>query len=237
MRDWVRMTRKKRNVREIVSLAETPTEISLINSRGIRPKQLRPDLSQMPVESVETGIILAAGLSQRFGVENKLLAEWKGRSLAAHAIEAAANSALRHIFLVTGRDGDEIATLATSPKIKRTHNSRFEDGLSSSLQAGLAAAPAGPVMVLLADMPMVSSALIDELIDAWHPDAYALLPWHKDQTGNPVILGAAARRDAAALKGDRGARCLFEGRTDLINLPVDDPAILNDFDAKEDFTR
>jgi molybdenum cofactor cytidylyltransferase len=231
------MTRKKHNVRKIVSLAETATEISLINSRGIRPKKLRPDPSQMPIESVETGIILAAGLSQRFGVENKLLAEWRGRSLAAHAIEAAANSALRHIILVTGRDGDEIATLATSPKIERAHNSRFEDGLSSSLQTGLAAAPEGPVMVMLADMPMVSSALIDELIDAWRADAYALIPEHNGQTGNPVILSTAARADANALTGDRGARRLFDGRSDVIHHSVADAAVLWDLDSKADFSR
>ena len=191
----------------------------------------------MRQQLVETGIILAAGLSLRFGGQNKLLAEWKGRALAAHAIEAAANSALRHIILVTGRDGDCVAALAPASRIARVHNSGFERGLSSSLQAGLAAAPEGPVMVLLADMPMVSSALIDTLIGAWRADAYALIPEHKGQTGNPVVLSAAARTGAKALSGDRGARRLFEGRTDLIRLPVDDPAILHDFDAREDFDR
>jgi molybdenum cofactor cytidylyltransferase len=191
----------------------------------------------MRQQSLQTGIILAAGLSRRFGEQNKLLAEWKGRPLAAYAIEAAANSALSHIILVTGRDGDAVAALAPASRIARIHNSGFERGLSSSLQAGLTAAPEGPVMVLLADMPMVSNTLIDKLIGAWRADAYALIPEHNGQTGNPVVLSAAARTDAQALSGDRGARILFQDKTDLIRLPVDDPAVLYDFDAREDFDR
>jgi molybdenum cofactor cytidylyltransferase len=191
----------------------------------------------MPRESVETGIILAAGLSQRFGVENKLLADWKGKPLATYAIDAAANSGLRHIILVTGRDGDAIAALATASRFARVHNPEFQKGLSSSLQAGLAAAPAGPVMVLLADMPMISSALIDELLGAWRTETYALIPEHNGQTGNPVILSAAARIDAVTLSGDRGARKLFDGRHDVIRQPVADAGVLSDFDAKGDFNR
>lgn len=192
----------------------------------------------MSKKPVETAIILAAGLSQRFGAENKLLAEWRARPLAAHAIEAAANSTLRHIILVTGQDGDAVAALAAAaPKIKHAHNADFQNGLSSSLKAGLAAAPEGPVMVLLADMPLVSSALIDELLGAWRADAYALIPQHNGQTGNPVILSAAARADAATLTGDRGARRLFDGRTGVIHYPVTDAAILYDLDAKADFSR
>lgn len=192
----------------------------------------------MTKKPVETAIILAAGLSQRFGVENKLLANWKGRPLVAYAIDAAVNSALRHIILVTGQDGDAIATFAdAAPNIRRAHNAGFQNGLSSSLKVGLAAAPAGPVLVLLGDMPMVSSALIDELLGAWRTDAYALIPEHNGQTGNPVILGAAARADAATLTGDRGARRLFDGRTGVIHHPVANAAVLQDFDAKADFSR
>jgi len=158
--------------------------------------------------------------------------------LAAHAIEAAANSNLRHIILVTGQDGDAIAAFAAAaPKVKRAHNADFQDGMSSSLQVGLANAPEGPVMVLLADMPMVSSAVIDALLGAWRTDAYALIPEYNGQTGNPVILSAAARADAATLTGDRGARRLFDGRTGVIHHPVADAAVLHDFDAKADFSR
>ena len=189
-------------------------------------------MSDIPIVS---GIILAAGLSRRFGAENKLLAPWRGRPLASYAIEAAMNSAIQDVVLVTGQDGDAVADLATAAKFHRVHNPNFADGLSSSLRAGLAAAPQGPVMVLLADMPMVTPPLIASLLGAWREGAYALVPEYQGQGGNPVILGDAARADAMALTDDRGARGLFKGRTDVIRHPVLDKATLRDFDSSEDF--
>ena len=190
----------------------------------------------MSAKPVETGIILSAGLSRRFGPENKLLASWRGQPLISYAIDAASKAALKNIILVTGQDGDAIAALANDAKIHRAHNPDFEKGLSSSLQVGLAAAPLGPVIVLLADMPMVGSPLINNLLRAWRDGVYALAPEYNGEAGNPVILSPAARQDAKTLTGDQGARGLFKGRTDIIRHPVANSAILHDFDLSGDFS-
>ena len=56
------------------------------------------------------------------------------------------------------------ACINTLP-IQVTCNSRFAEGLSSSLQAGFAALPPDTeaAIILLADMPFVTASLIDDL--------------------------------------------------------------------------
>jgi molybdenum cofactor cytidylyltransferase len=182
-------------------------------------------------------LILAAGRGSRFGAEPKLLASFEGRPLARHVAEAALASQARPVIAVTGhRAGEVQQTLADLP-LQIVPNPSYAEGLSTSLKAGFRALPAGAraAVVLLADMPLVGSSLIDRLVVAWRESGAppALVPVVQGQRANPVVLSRAIEADIMSLEGDKGAGPLLRARSDVIELVLDDTALLRDVDTVE----
>ena len=100
-------------------------------------------------------------------------------------------------------------------KVQFVHNPDYAQGLSTSLQAGLAALPAnaGGAVVLLGDMPRVSAALIDRLVAAFEPaeDRAIVVPTANGRRGNPVLWGSAFfAGDAPPSPATSGAKRLIE---------------------------
>ena len=58
---------------------------------------------------------------------------------------------------------------------------------------------------------------------------------HAGQRGNPVLLSRRLFAALAELSGDRGARRLLAGRSDVVELPVEDAAVAADIDTPEAF--
>lgn len=182
-------------------------------------------------------IVLAAGMARRMSGPNKLLLPFRGKPLVRWAAEAACGSIAERVVLVTGRDGDAVAEAAGEhARLTRTHNEAPERGLATSLHLGLAAAAGAEcIAVLLADMPLVDAALIDDLFARWRAGAYAIVPVHQGAMGNPVILGVEAAADCMKLEGDAGARKLLEAHSaDVMRAPVATTAIFADVDSAPD---
>lgn len=164
-------------------------------------------------------VLLAAGRATRWlasgGAEpTKLVAPWRGRPLARAAAEAALASRARPVIAVLGHEAGLVRAALAGLPLEFVVNADYARGLSTSLRAGLAAVPATTqaAVVLLGDMPLVSGALIDALIEGFEsrPDALAAAPRGAAGLGNPVLLARALFAPAMALDGDRGARALVE---------------------------
>jgi molybdenum cofactor cytidylyltransferase len=163
-------------------------------------------------------ILMAAGASSRFkaagGESTKLVAPLAGKPLVRHAAEAALASLARPIVVVTGYESDVVETALGGLDVRFAHNPAFRQGLASSLKVGLAALPGNVAgaLVLLGDMPAVTAALIDRLIQAFgeRPDALAAAPIVDGRRGHPVLLARALFPSVAALAGDEGARKLLD---------------------------
>jgi molybdenum cofactor cytidylyltransferase len=181
-------------------------------------------------------IVLAAGRSTRMGGPNKLLAEADGKPLVRHVVEAALRSTAA-VAVVTGHAHADVEAALAGLRVPLVHNPRYAEGMATSLQAGIGALSprAKAALVLLGDMPRVSTALIDRLIAAFRaaPDCAALVPTHRGQRGNPVLLSRSLFPAIMALKGDAGARGLLRDLPGVVELPVDDPGILLDIDTPE----
>jgi molybdenum cofactor cytidylyltransferase len=182
------------------------------------------------------GIILAAGLSSRFG-SNKLLAHVRGRPILQRVLDVAAAARLRPVVVVTGPDGAApYAALAWRDELV-VMNRRPEDGLSGSLQLGLttlASSDAQRVMVLLADQPLLSRAQIGVILAAPMDQARPIVvPRYGGRQGNPVLLDRPVWHVAAELSGDRGMSQVFKSRPDLVRY-VDVPGVNPDVDTPDD---
>jgi molybdenum cofactor cytidylyltransferase len=163
-------------------------------------------------------VILAAGRASRWRASGgegptKLLAAYRGASMVANVVAAAAGSRARPIIVVLGHEAEAVRGALDGFDARFVVNAEFEDGLATSLRAGLLATPtesAGAV-ILLGDMPEVSAALIDRLIErfAAGKSLDAVIPVIDGERGNPVLLARSLFSQAQGLAGDQGARRLL----------------------------
>lgn len=180
-------------------------------------------------------LILAAGRGTRFGDEPKLLASFRGKPLVRWVAEAALGSCAGPVTVVTGHRAADVERALADLPVRLAHNPSHAEGLSSSLKTGFRALPAESkaALVLLGDMPLVGSLLIDRLVATWLESGRpsALVPVTQGRRANPVVLSRRLSGEIMALEGDRGAAALLRGRGDVVEYPVDDPALLLDIDT------
>ncbi|HEY8698695.1 MAG TPA: molybdopterin-binding/glycosyltransferase family 2 protein [Rhizomicrobium sp.] len=183
-------------------------------------------------------ILLAAGLSSRMGA-NKLLSEIDGKPLVRHVAEAAAGSSARPVIVVTGNDAKAVESALQGLPVQFANNPDFAKGLSESLKRGLKALPEScdGAVVLLGDMPGVTSALIDKLIAAFAPEESRAIcvAARAGKRGNPVLWARRFFPEMMALEGDVGARGLIGSNGELVcevDVGGDDP--LTDIDTPDD---
>ncbi len=181
-------------------------------------------------------LVLAAGRSRRFGAVNKLLAEIDGTPMVARVVTAATASKAATVVVVTGHQAAKVRAALAGAEFVDSPD--YADGLSASLRAGLAALPddIDGAVVCLGDMPRVTAALIDALIDAFDPAAGAAicLPTHRGKRGNPVLWARRFFAEMAAVTGDTGARHLIGEHADVVcEVPCNNDAVLVDVDTPE----
>lgn len=197
-----------------------------------------------------TALILAAGMGTRFtasaklaaplGNIDKMTAPWQGQPMVRHVARQALTSKAREVIVVTGHHHAKVEAALAGLNVSITHNSEFAKGMASSLQAGLSALPADSAgaLILLGDMPLIPPTVLDLLIaqTAIAPDnTLAIVPTCKGEWGHPVLLLKKAFSGLMALQGDQGARkYLQQHRADIVELAVDDAAILADIDTLAD---
>jgi molybdenum cofactor cytidylyltransferase len=180
-------------------------------------------------------IVLAAGRGTRFGKDSKLLASLGGKTLVRHVVEAAVGSLADPVIVVTGHRASEIEASLEGLPAEVVQNTDFASGLSTSLKAGFAALPSKTraAVILLGDMPLIKTDLIDTLIHVWRAkgEPAALVPTLNGQRGNPVVLSRVLEDMIEALSGDVGAGSILRPRRDVMEWPTTDPAILLDVDT------
>ena len=180
-------------------------------------------------------IVLAAGLSRRWGAENKLLAPVAGLPMVRRTVDAVLGSIARPVTIVLGHEQDRIAAALAGCDAALLRIDDYGLGLSATLKAGIGALPDAAVgaLICLADMPWVRPETLNRLIADFvaAQDKVAAVPVFAGEWGNPVLLGRALFGAVQGLEGDRGARSLLGTRTaELLEVPVADPGVLRDAD-------
>ena len=189
-----------------------------------------------------TAIQIAAGLSSRMKDPNKLLQEIEnGKTLIQHTFSLLAKSEVDDIVVVTGRDAEKVGQsifIDHWSKIKTVFNPDYENGMTTSIQAGLRAAEqADAVMICLSDMPLMTASDNNQLLDSFknaNNTQAILAPFSGSNKGNPVIFGAAYFRAMAKHQEMNGCSALVkQHKAFLIKKPVDSKAYFFDVDTPE----
>jgi CTP:molybdopterin cytidylyltransferase MocA len=172
------------------------------------------------------GLVLAAGEARRFGAA-KQLALLDERPLIEHALAALA--ALDRVVVVLGARAAEIRAAADLGRAEVVVCSDWAEGLSASLRCGLdALAGAGQVVVLLADQPFITPAVVVRVLSAPGAAARAV---YDGEPGHPVVIRRPLLDRAAELRGDTGFRDLLAGVTEVECSDLADP---RDIDTRAD---
>jgi molybdenum cofactor cytidylyltransferase len=190
-------------------------------------------------------IVLAAGRAARYraagGPEpTKLVADYRGEPLVRWAARAALASRARPVIVVTGHARAEVEAALAGLDVRFAHNPDFAGGLSTSLRAGVAAAPAeaAGVVVMLGDMPEASAAVVDALIAGFlgAQGAEAAVALYQGRRGNPVLIGRGLFSKVARLRGDEGARGLLQAlpAARIATVEVGEAGVTLDIDRPED---
>jgi molybdenum cofactor cytidylyltransferase len=186
---------------------------------------------------VIAAIVLAAGASTRMGRQKLTLPLGDGRPLVRVAVERVVAAGLDDVVVVTGRESEAVASALQGLAVRMAHNSRYADGQSTSLRAGLDALAPGTeaAVVALGDQP-VDPRVIRRLVatfQATHRQIVA--PVYRDGRGNPVLFASSVFDELRRVEGDRGGRPVIVRDPERVaEVPVD-ALMPADIDTPEDY--
>ncbi len=190
-----------------------------------------------------SGILLAAGESSRMRGGFKPLLKWGKRTVIGECVHQMRNSQLSEIFVVLGHREMEIRQTLAGSGVQYAINEDYRRGMLSSVKTGLAMVSpnADAALIALVDQPMISSEIIDTLINAFIAGEKGVaLPTYEGKRGHPVIIAAKYFEDVMRLDEDspEGLRQFIESRRDdTLEVPVPTPAVIEDIDRPEDYER
>lgn len=183
-------------------------------------------------------IILSAGFSSRMEKFKPLLPLGSYTAIA-HAVRCFLQADIRDIQVVTGYRAKELSEAVIPMGVKVVQNDRFEEGMYSSVQAGVRAL--GPdveaFFLLPVDTPLVLTSTIKAMADAYHACGKGILyPTFHGKRGHPPLIAASYAGEILNGNAPDGLRGLL-GRyhDDAAEMAVVDEAVLLDMDVPADY--
>jgi molybdenum cofactor cytidylyltransferase len=185
-------------------------------------------------------ILLAAGSATRFGADKLLHALPHGVPIAAQSARHLKAVFENDVLAVVRPESKQLADLLRGEGCEIVRCGRAADGMGASLACGVAAADAGEMradayVVALADMPFIRASSIAAVRDELLKGALLAAPYFHARRGHPVGISSRLRERLARLRGDEGAKQLLaEHASEIVKIPVGDPAVLRDIDTPGD---
>ncbi|MEV7193688.1 nucleotidyltransferase family protein [Streptomyces sp. NPDC093510] len=185
------------------------------------------------------GLLLAAGGGRRLGGRPKALLEHRGRPLVEHAVRVLRDAGCERVHVVLGASADAVRERASLPDCVLIDNPEWEEGMGSSLRAGLASLAstgASAALVSLVDQPGIGAAAAARVRAAYRSPATLAAASYEGRRGHPVLFGSEhwAGIGASAV-ADRGARDYLRAHAEAVTLiECGDVAEAYDIDTADD---
>jgi CTP:molybdopterin cytidylyltransferase MocA len=183
-------------------------------------------------------IILAAGFSTRMQAFKPLL-PLGTVTVIERTLDSFQQAGFERIWVVTGHRGAEIEARLADRKVVCVHNEHFQDGMFSSLQAGVQelGRDLQGFFVMPADMPLVQPTTLRALGEAFEHRSNAIFyPVCHKRRGHPPLLSMQLADRILAWHGDGGLRAFLKPYQDTsVEVPVADEGVLLDLDHQGDY--
>ncbi len=182
-------------------------------------------------------VILAAGNSSRMGRPKQLL-DFGGQPLIRHAAQAALASRGHPVIVVCGQFEAEIRSALHGLPVEIAPNPQWSGGMGTSIQAGLGVlAPhyADGVILTLGDLPLLTAATYNQLLDAHSASAKPIVASaYAGTVGVPVLFTKEYFAPLMALDPAQGCKgIILAHEADALRLPC--PEAEADVDTPTDY--
>lgn len=185
-------------------------------------------------------VILAAGRSARMGRPKPLLPLGR-ETVLARAVGVFQRAGLQSVLVVLGHRAQDLVATVEALGARPVLNPDFQQGMFSSLTAGVAALPTGvrAFFVLPVDIPLVRVQTVRRLLAAWQQSGASVLhPTFQGLRGHPPLLDARLGPKLAAWSGPQGLRGFLAQQAEAaLEVPVADRFMLCDLDTEDEYCR
>jgi len=185
-------------------------------------------------------VILSGGASSRMGSPKALL-PYQGRPFLDHLLEATQHPNISARRVVLGPHAEPIAKAIHLHADEIVINTDWEAGQLTSIHAALKSLPAGldGMLLCLVDHPLISAALIGEIINAYYTSrAPIVVPTYLGRRGHPVIFSSSLFDELLAAPLDVGARSVvWAHRAEVHEFPTSEEGCVLNLNDPEAFSR
>ncbi|MFN8497819.1 MAG: selenium cofactor biosynthesis protein YqeC [Anaerolineae bacterium] len=236
----------------VVALLNKATDANMTEARALAQRLLAsPRFDGVAIGAVQAedpirevrrrvgAVVLAAGGGSRYGALKQTL-PWGETTLLGRALDAASASDIAESVLVVGARADEVRAAANGRPTRIVHNPDWEQGLSTSVRAGLGAlSPAAhAALFMLADQPLVTPAVVAALLQRYFETlAPIVVATYGGQRGNPTLFDRRLWPQLMEISGDQGGRAVIEQHRDAVAFVEVGEAAALDIDTPDDYQR
>lgn len=165
----------------------------------------------------------------------KALLHVRGRTFLENILRTIAHAPIGHTVVVLGHHREVIERSLSISNV--VFNADYEQGMTTSIQAGIRALP--PIirgaLLFLVDHPIVDAQIIDLLIANLAPNRI-VLPVFKGRRGHPVLFAKEILDEILALPPSSGANLVVRrDPSRIVEVEVDSAGVLIDIDTPEQF--
>ncbi|MFI9645104.1 NTP transferase domain-containing protein [Streptomyces sp. NPDC052040] len=168
------------------------------------------------------GLLLAAGGGRRLGGRPKALLLHHGRPLVEYAAGVLRAAGCGQVHVVLGAAADAVRERADLSGCVLVDNPGWEEGMGSSLRAGLgslAGTGARAALVSLVDQPGIGPEAAARVLAAYEDETSLASAAYGGVRGHPVLFGSAHWPEiVASATGDRGARAYLKEHGSAVRL-------------------
>ena len=177
-------------------------------------------------------LIMAAGNARRFE-SNKLAAEFQGKSLIRHALEAVPKELFFRVVVVT--QYPEVEDMAAEFGFEAIRNEHPDYGISHTIALGTQAMEdCDAILYMVSDQPLLGKDTVARVVQDWkeHPD-FIVGAAHKGKRGNPCIFPQEFFAELLQLQEDHGGNVVIRKYPDRLHTVETAELELTDVDTTE----
>jgi molybdenum cofactor cytidylyltransferase len=187
-------------------------------------------------------VILAAGRSRRMVGVNKLLLAWHEQTMIETVIETVQSSGIHTPVVVLGYQAEQLRRLLTNHAVILVDNPRYREGMTTSIQVGIAALAADldGYLICLGDQPLLRKADLVHMFQTFQqsPRDAIVVPEYDGRRGHPVLFSSAYRKQILNHRDLHGCRAILSAHSRQVrSVSVAYPLSLADVDSHDDYHR